>query len=394
MIPRSVRGPTPTPFRGRANDLCRPLPDGQPASLQPGSAEVWRADDLVLQHAGRAEADSRRPAASGRERILNEVRLAAADYAPGGLPGVRRRRSRRRGLLLDGARRTARTWRPCCAAPAGCRSEKVVDIGRQLCGGLAAAHAQGVLHRDLNPGQRAHRRRRLGPHHRLRIAPRGDATPTVRPARPTTWRPSSGARACRCRNGPTCTRVGVMLYELLVGVRPLQTARAASQRAAEAVDARARRRSRARTRDPAARSRRIRAIVRRRRRRWPPAWRAEPLPARHARRRLGLRRWPRRRVTALAIVAGACCASLLVRARLARPHRAGHHRPRRLHEHDRRAGLRRRAQGGARRRAGAVAVPAGVSRRPRARDAAADAAPARRAHHPRGRRARSRGANS
>ena len=30
-------------------------------------------------------------------------------------------------------------------------SEKVVDIARQLCGGLAAAHAQGVLHRDLKP---------------------------------------------------------------------------------------------------------------------------------------------------------------------------------------------------------------------------------------------------
>ncbi len=30
-------------------------------------------------------------------------------------------------------------------------SEKVIEIGHQLCGGLAAAHAQGVLHRDLKP---------------------------------------------------------------------------------------------------------------------------------------------------------------------------------------------------------------------------------------------------
>ena len=30
-------------------------------------------------------------------------------------------------------------------------SAKVVDIARQLCGGLAAAHARGVLHRDLKP---------------------------------------------------------------------------------------------------------------------------------------------------------------------------------------------------------------------------------------------------
>lgn len=31
-------------------------------------------------------------------------------------------------------------------------AEKVVDVARQLCAGLAAAHAQGVLHRDLKPG--------------------------------------------------------------------------------------------------------------------------------------------------------------------------------------------------------------------------------------------------
>ena len=30
-------------------------------------------------------------------------------------------------------------------------SEKVIDLGRQLCAGLAAAHAEGVLHRDLKP---------------------------------------------------------------------------------------------------------------------------------------------------------------------------------------------------------------------------------------------------
>ena len=30
--------------------------------------------------------------------------------------------------------------------------DKALEIARQLCAGLAAAHAQGVLHRDLKPG--------------------------------------------------------------------------------------------------------------------------------------------------------------------------------------------------------------------------------------------------
>ena len=56
---------------------------------------------------------------------------------------------------------------------------------------------------------------------------------------------------------------------------------------------------------------------------------------------------------------------------LARPERAGadragHDRARRLREHDRRAGVRRRAEGGAGGRARTVAVSEGVSRRARA----------------------------
>ena len=61
--------------------------------------------------------------------------------------------------------------------------------------------------------------------------------------------------------------------------------------------------------------------------------------------------------------------SLLLAARRARVDRPGHDRARRLREHDRRAGVRRRAQGGAGGRAGAVAVSESVSRRARARDA-------------------------
>ena len=89
------------------------------------------------------------------------------------------------------------------------------------------------------------------------------------------------------------------------------------------------------------------------------------------------------RGTALAAVVGALAvaSSFFVLARRAHVDRAGHDRPGRLREHHRRAGVRRRAQGGAGGRAGAVAVSQGVSRRPRARNAAPDAALARRARH-------------
>ena len=52
--------------------------------------------------------------------------------------------------------------------------------------------------------------------------------------------------------------------------------------------------------------------------------------------------------------------------------RTGHDRARRLHEHDRRAGVRRRAESRPRRRAGAVPVHQGISRRSGAGRAAPD----------------------
>ena len=46
---------------------------------------------------------------------------------------------------------TAKTWLHCCGALDGFLPDKALDIARQLCAGLAAAHTKGVLHRDLKP---------------------------------------------------------------------------------------------------------------------------------------------------------------------------------------------------------------------------------------------------
>jgi serine/threonine protein kinase len=39
----------------------------------------------------------------------------------------------------------------CCGASASSRKIKALEVARQLCAGLAAAHDKGVIHRDLKP---------------------------------------------------------------------------------------------------------------------------------------------------------------------------------------------------------------------------------------------------
>jgi tetratricopeptide (TPR) repeat protein len=115
-----------------------------------GMGEVWRADDLVLQTPVALKVIDAR-SQQARERILNEVRLARQITHPavcrvfdvgeteGGVAFYSMELVRGEDLAAL-LRRVGRL-----------PSAKVVDIARQLCGGLAAAHDQGVLHRDLKP---------------------------------------------------------------------------------------------------------------------------------------------------------------------------------------------------------------------------------------------------
>jgi tetratricopeptide (TPR) repeat protein len=114
-----------------------------------GMGDVWRADDLVLDTAVALKLINSEVAA-GRERLLNEVRLARQVTHPAVCRvfdigeselGIFYTMEFVKGEDLSALiRRVGRL-----------PSEKVIDIARQLCGGLAAAHAQGVLHRDLKP---------------------------------------------------------------------------------------------------------------------------------------------------------------------------------------------------------------------------------------------------
>jgi serine/threonine-protein kinase len=101
-------------------------------------------------------------------------------------------------------------------------NDKAVQIARQLCAGLAAAHEQKVLHRDLKPGERDDRRTRERADHRLR--PRGirDGGRRDRPtaaARPRTWRPELLAGGGASVKSDVYA-LGLVLYELFTGHQP------------------------------------------------------------------------------------------------------------------------------------------------------------------------------
>ena len=114
-----------------------------------GMGEVWRADDLVLQTPVALKVIDAEGAA-GRERILNEVRLArqVTHAAVCRVFDVGQTDTELfYSMELVQGEDLSTLLRRMGRLPV----EKVRDIGQQLCAGLAAAHAQGVLHRDLKP---------------------------------------------------------------------------------------------------------------------------------------------------------------------------------------------------------------------------------------------------
>ena len=111
--------------------------------------EVWRADDLVLEtpvalkliystDPEGGSASSTRCGSRGRLRIPAVCRVFDVGEGEGEVFY---------SMELVHGEDLATLVRRLGRLP----SEKVVDIGQQLCDGLAAAHAQGVLHRDLKP---------------------------------------------------------------------------------------------------------------------------------------------------------------------------------------------------------------------------------------------------
>ena len=192
-----------------------------------GGGDVWRADDLVLETPVALKLIySDGPDA--RIQILNEVRLARQITHPaicrvfdvGEAEGavfysMELVRGEDLATLLKRVGRLP--------------SEKVVDIGRQLCAGLAAAHAKGVLHRDLRPASVLIDNDGL-----VRITDFGVSVGRKGGSEKGTGSPGYLAPEQRGHGEPLSERtdvyaLGVVLYELVVGRHPFERAEASSQ---------------------------------------------------------------------------------------------------------------------------------------------------------------------
>lgn len=184
-----------------------------------GMGDVWRADDLVLETPVALKL-IKATGPSARAHIINEVRMARQITHPavcrvfdvGEDNGVVFLSME----LVDGEDLAALLRRVGRLSP-----ERVLDIARQLCEGLAAAHERGVLHRDLKPANvliNNHGRaiitdfgisiqREDGPTYQLIGTPGYMAPEQLTP----------GAQLTECTD---IYALGLILYELVVGHHP------------------------------------------------------------------------------------------------------------------------------------------------------------------------------
>jgi serine/threonine-protein kinase len=183
------------------------------------SGEVWQAEDLVLQTPVALKI-IRSGTAEDRERILTEVRLARQITHP----AVRRvfdvgevdGKAFCSMELVDGDALAVLLRRVGRFSP-----EKVLEMGLQLCDALAAAHAEGVLHRDVRPENILIDRRGLPTFTDFGVAAAldGPQRGAVGGGSPYTA-PEQRFHAGHFTEQTDLYAVGVVLYELLVGHPP------------------------------------------------------------------------------------------------------------------------------------------------------------------------------
>ena len=186
-----------------------------------GMGDVWRADDMVLNTPVALKLIAAKGPV-GRDRFLNEVRLARQITHPAvcrvfdvGESGDWIFYS----MEFVSGEDLASLIRHVGRLP----SDRVTDIARQLCGGLAAAHAQGVLHRDLKPANIL-----VDDSGLVRITDFGiailrtDAELHMLTGTPGYMAPEQRTTGTTLSERTDVYALGLVLYELLVGEHPLR----------------------------------------------------------------------------------------------------------------------------------------------------------------------------
>jgi eukaryotic-like serine/threonine-protein kinase len=181
-----------------------------------GMGEVWRADDLTLRTPV-ALKFIRSATAGTPGGILNEVRLARKITHPAVCRVFDVGEDHGEVFLsmeLVRGEDLASLIRRVGRLP----SEKVIDIARQLCGGLAAAHAGGVLHRDLKPANVL-----IDEQGQVRITDFGiavaglDRVPQALVGTPDYMAPEQLLPGAPLTERTDIYALGLLLYELVVG---------------------------------------------------------------------------------------------------------------------------------------------------------------------------------
>ncbi len=183
------------------------------------TGEVYRADDLKL---GQRVALKLLAPTSGMhrrflERFIGEVRLAR-DIAHPNVCRVYDIGEAEGWHYLSMEYIDGETLASLLRRIGSLPAEKALDVARQLCAGLAAAHDRGVLHRDLKPGNIM-----LDGRGQVRIVDLGFATPIADPTSDVAGTPAYMApeqlRGEYASERSDLFALGAVLYELFTGQR-------------------------------------------------------------------------------------------------------------------------------------------------------------------------------
>ena len=192
-----------------------------------GMGDVWRADDLMLETPVALKL-IRSTSQAGRERLLQEVRLARRVTHPAVVRvfdvGEADDEVFFSMELVEGQDLATLLRHAGRLAPG-----RVIEVARQLCAGLHAAHSEGVLHRDLKPANIL-----VDQHGRVRITDFGIAVQSGSTGAVTTAGTPMYMAPEQRTPGATLTpqtdiyALGVVLYELATGQHPTRVSHGAS----------------------------------------------------------------------------------------------------------------------------------------------------------------------